>query len=56
MRTTPINVHPGCVADALRAEDCATEIDGFAAALRENSKRLEPKALEALLAEVGELL
>ncbi len=56
VRTTPINVHPDCVADALRAEDCATEIDGFGAALRENSKGLEAEALEAILAEVGELL
>ena len=56
VRTTPINVHPDCVPDALRAEDCSTEIDGFAAALRTNSKGIEAEVIDAVLAEVGELL
>jgi hypothetical protein len=56
LRTTPINVHPACVADALRAEDCATEIDGFAPALRKNSKGLESEVMDGILEEVGELL
>ena len=55
MRTTPINVHPGCVADALQAEDSATEIDGFAEALRANSKGLDEVVLNAVLEEVGSL-
>ena len=39
VRGAPINVHPGCVAGEIRAEDCATEIEGFAAAVRANSPR-----------------
>ena len=55
MRTTPINVHPGCVADALQAEDSATEVDGFAEALRTNSKGLDEVVLNSVLEEVGGL-
>lgn len=54
-RTTPINVHPGCVADALQAEDNATEVDGFAEALRTNSKGLDAVVLNSVLEEVGSL-
>lgn len=54
-RTTPINVHPGCVADALQAEDSATAADGFAEALRTNSKGLDEVILNAALEEVGSL-
>ncbi|MCA8979658.1 MAG: hypothetical protein KDC14_06500 [Planctomycetes bacterium] len=54
-RTTPINVHPSCVADALQAEDSATEVDGFADALRENSKGLDEVVLNSVLDEVGSL-
>jgi poly(ADP-ribose) polymerase-like protein len=54
-RTTPINVHPGCVADALQAEDSATEVDGFEAALRTNSKGLDEVVLNSVLEEVGSL-
>lgn len=54
-RTTPINVHPGCVADALQAEDNATEADGFAEALRANSKGLDAVVLNSVLEEVGSL-
>lgn len=54
-RTTPINVHPACVADALQSEDSATEVDGFAAALRTNSKGLDAVVLNSVLEEVGSL-
>jgi len=54
-RTTPINVHPGCVADALQAEDSATEVDGFESALRTNSKGLDEVILSSVLEEVGSL-
>ena len=51
-RTTPINVHPGCVADALEAEDCATEVDGFTEALRRNSTGLDETVIDAVVGEV----
>lgn len=54
-RTTPINVHPGCVADALQAEDSATEVDGFAEALRANSKGLDSVVVDSVIEEVGAL-
>jgi hypothetical protein len=53
VRTAPINVHPGCVWDALRAEDCATERPGFAQALRANS-RMEVAEVKAVLSEIGD--
>lgn len=55
-RTTPIHVHPACVAHALHAEDCATEIEGFAEALRAHSTVLAPETIDAILGEVGEIL
>ncbi len=55
VRTTPINVHPACVADALQAEDCATEPDGFAEALRTNSKGVDGVVIDSVIAEVGSL-
>jgi hypothetical protein len=54
-RTTPINIHPACVADALQAEDNATEVDGFSEALRTNSKGLDAKLIEDVLGLVGSL-
>lgn len=54
-RTTPINVHPGCVADALQAEDSATEPEGFEAALRANSKNVDSVVIDSVLAEIGSL-
>lgn len=54
-RTTPINVHPGCVADALQEEDCSTEVDGFAEAIRKNSQGLDEVVIDSVLAEVGDL-
>ena len=55
VRTSPINVHPACVADALQAEDCATEPDGFFEALRANSKGIEAAVIDSVEAEVGSL-
>jgi len=54
VRATPINVHTGCVAAELRAEDCMTELEGFDVALRTNSE-LEPEVVEEALAAIGEL-
>jgi hypothetical protein len=54
-RAAPVNVHPRCVAAELRAEDCATEIDGFADAVRANSRGVEPEDVERALAELGDL-
>ncbi len=54
-RTTPINVHPACVADALAAEDCNTEPDGFAKALRANSKGVDAAVIDAVIEEIGSL-
>jgi hypothetical protein len=55
VRSTPINVHAACVAAEIRADDCLTEIDGFADAVRANSRDVAPEEIEAALAEVGEL-
>ncbi|MFT7486403.1 MAG: hypothetical protein ACI9F9_002258 [Candidatus Paceibacteria bacterium] len=55
VRTTPINVHPACVADALQAEDCPTEADGFVEALRANSKDTESVVIDSVVAEIGSL-
>jgi hypothetical protein len=55
VRTTPINVHPRCVARALEAEDNGTEREGFALALRENTTGVEPERLEQALREIGDL-
>jgi hypothetical protein len=55
VRTTVILVHPRCVAAELLAEDCATEIDGFAEGLHANSRGLERADVDAVLAEIGPL-
>ncbi len=55
MRTTPINVHPACVADALQAEDSATEPEGFFEALRTNSKGVDSVVVDSVVGEVGSL-
>ena len=55
IRGNPINVHPKCVAGELRAEDCMTEIDGFADALRQNSTGVAEGDMEQVLEQVGEL-
>ncbi len=54
-RTTPIQVLPEHVLDALAQEDSATEEEGFVEALRQNSKDLEPAQIEALLELIGPL-
>ena len=55
VRTTPINVHPRCVADAIQAEDSATGPDGLAEALRANSKGLDDVVLDSAIEEIGSL-
>jgi hypothetical protein len=55
MRSAPINVHPRCVAAEIMAEDCGTEIEGFADAVRANSEGVDESQINAVLAEVGEL-
>ena len=54
-RSGPINLHPKCVAAELLAEDCGTEIDGFADAMRSNSVGVESKTLDEALLAIGEL-
>lgn len=51
VRTTPINVHPRCVAAELVAPDCAHEPEGFLALLRQQSAELG-EALEGALAQI----
>jgi len=55
VRGTPINVHPQCVASEIRAEDCATEIEGFEEALNTNSKGVDPADIVRALEAVGSL-
>jgi hypothetical protein len=55
VRTTPINVHPRCVAEVLQEEDCATEAEGFAGNLHSNSGDVGSERIAAVLAEVGDL-
>ncbi len=55
VRTTPINVHARCVADAIGAEDSATGPDGLVEALRENSKGLDDVVLDSAIEEIGSL-
>jgi len=53
VRTTPINVHPRCVAAEIDAEDCGTERDGFNEALRANSGEAAAEKIDAAIAEIG---
>jgi hypothetical protein len=55
IRTTPIHVHPRCVAEALRAEDSATESAGLIQILRETGRDLPADRLEIALSQIGEL-
>jgi len=55
VRTSPINVHPSCVAPELKADDCATEAEGFEAAIRENSPDIPAERIGELMAGIGEL-
>ena len=54
VRSGPINVHPRCVAEELDADDCVTETDGFAAALRQNTTA-DGATVDEALAEIGPL-
>ena len=56
VRVGPINVHPRCVAKEMRADDCGTAPEGFADALRSNSDGVSTETLDAVLAEIGELV
>jgi hypothetical protein len=56
VRTAPINVHPGCVASALQAEDCSTEAEGLEAAIRQNSAGVSVERLDELFAQIGGLV
>ena len=53
VRTTPIHVHPRCVAAEVDSEDCGTERDGFGQALRANSGEVPADQLDAVLTEIG---
>ena len=55
VRANPINVHTQCVSAEIRAEDCVTEIDGFADAVKANSRNLTPAEVEEALTAVGPL-
>ncbi len=55
VRSTPIFVHPRCVAAELHAEDCATESEGFEDELRANSAALPVALLASIVAEIGSL-
>jgi len=54
-RTSPINVLPAFVGEALGAEDSGTPVEGFAEALKANSRGLSDEQLDAILAEIGPL-
>ena len=54
-RTMPIQVHARCVSSEIEKEDCSTEADGFEAAIRANSRDLNPEQVETILREVGRL-
>ena len=53
-RTSPINVHPACVAAEMLAEDCSTERDGFEDALTAGSG-LADEELAEVFSAIGEL-
>ncbi len=55
VRTSPIIVHPRCVADELHADDCMTEIEGFEASLRANTTDVPSDRLDELMLQIGEL-
>ncbi|MFH0944181.1 MAG: hypothetical protein V2A76_03200 [Planctomycetota bacterium] len=55
VRSGPINVHPGCVAAELRADDCATEAEAFQDELRANSKGAGGAELDDLIRQIGPL-
>jgi hypothetical protein len=54
VRSGPIKVHPTCVAAAIAQPDSATEAEGFASAVRQNS-RLPDEEVDDALGQIGEL-
>jgi len=54
-RSTIVNVHAKCASAELRAEDCITEVDGFADTLRANSVGVEEEVVDRALATIGDL-
>jgi hypothetical protein len=55
VRTAPTNVHPRCVRAEMDHPEATTEPEGFADAVRTNSRDVTAEQIEAALAEVGEL-
>jgi hypothetical protein len=55
VRSGAILVHPRCVSAEIRAEDCATELDGFEEAVRANSRGVDEEGLADALAAIGPL-
>ena len=54
VRATPINVHARCAQAELDAEDCLTEVEDFAAQVRQNSE-VAASVVDEALAAVGDL-
>lgn len=54
VRVGPINVHPGCVAQELDADDCVTEAEELETDIKQNSE-LTDEQVKLLLAEIGEI-
>ena len=52
IRTTPVNIHPRCVAAELFAEDCAHDPAEFLDSLRHNSSDIA-SLMGDVLAEIG---
>jgi hypothetical protein len=55
VRIGPVHVHPRCVGAELQEDHCATEVDGFAEALRANSTDIPADKLDEVLAAIGDL-
>lgn len=51
VRTAPVKVHPGCVAEELQHPECAVEAENLEPSLRANSD-VEPAVLERVLDEI----
>jgi hypothetical protein len=50
VRTTPVKVHPGCVAAELERDDAAVQRDGIEAAIAANSTGVDPQVIDAAIA------
>lgn len=53
VRHSPVNIHPGCVTRELEHEECGIEREGFADALRANSRGVDAADLDRVLGEIG---